>query len=124
MSPTESSTPNASPHHELEATLRERLAQWQARLEKIRGDRRRQSAPLEQDFEDQATQRQNDETLDTLDARGRQEIEAIQAALERIAAGVFGSCVGCGEAIPTARLRAQPAAIDCLACAREAGAVS
>jgi RNA polymerase-binding transcription factor DksA len=124
MSPNESSTPNANPHHEFEATLRERLTEWQERLEKIRGDRRRQSAPLEQDFEDQATQRQNDETLDALDARGRQEIEAIRAALGRIASGAFGSCVGCGEAIPTARLRAQPAAIDCLACAREDGAVS
>lgn len=124
MSPNESSTPNANPYHEFEATLRERLAEWQERLEKIRGDRRRQSAPLEQDFEDQATQRQNDETLDALDARGRQEIEAIRAALGRIAAGAFGSCVGCGEAIPIARLRAQPAAIDCLACAREDGAVS
>jgi RNA polymerase-binding transcription factor DksA len=85
------------------------------------GDRRRQSAPLEKDFEEQTTQRENDETLD---AHGRQEIEAIEAALERIAAGTFGSCVGCGEAIPTTRLRAQPAAINCLACAREDAALS
>ena len=70
MSPTESSTPNASPHHELEATLRERLAEWQERLEKIRGDRRRQSAPLEQDFEDQATQRQL--------ARGERLVETLK----------------------------------------------
>jgi RNA polymerase-binding protein DksA len=56
--------------------------------------------------------------LTRLDDRGQAEIEAIDRALARIAAGSFGGCTGCGEPIPTARLEALPTAEQCLACAR------
>ncbi|MAG31268.1 MAG: conjugal transfer protein TraR [Deltaproteobacteria bacterium] len=117
MSLTESSTANVSPHNELEARLREHRAEWEQRLERIQRDRRRERGPLDPDFEEQATQRENDETLDALDARGRQELSAIAAALDRISAGTYGQCARCEEPIPPQRLRAQPAAIHCLACA-------
>jgi DnaK suppressor protein len=110
--------PNANLQQELQATLLERRDEWEQRLGRIQGDRRRKNAPLEQDFEEQATQRQNDETLDALDARGREEVAAINAALERIAAGRFGSCVRCEEAIPPARLRAYPEAANCVSCTK------
>jgi DnaK suppressor protein len=44
-------------------------------------------------------------------------IEEIDAALARIAAGSYGTCTGCGRAIPAARLRLRPFAATCVACA-------
>ncbi|MFN7951248.1 MAG: TraR/DksA C4-type zinc finger protein [bacterium] len=55
--------------------------------------------------------------LDRLDERERGEIAAIDAALARIRAGTFGTCLGCGEAIAVARLQAQPTATLCQECA-------
>jgi DnaK suppressor protein len=46
--------------------------------------------------------------------------DAVDAALERIAAGGYGSCARCGEPIGFARLEARPEATLCIACARAA----
>jgi DnaK suppressor protein len=45
------------------------------------------------------------------------ERRRIRGALERIGAGEFGYCVGCGEEIPDARLELDPAIPNCVACA-------
>jgi DnaK suppressor protein len=55
--------------------------------------------------------------LSRLDDQGRAEIDAIDAALARIAGGNYGKCEGCGEAIPLPRLRAVPTTTRCLECA-------
>ena len=44
-------------------------------------------------------------------------IEEIEAALARIAAGTYGTCVHCGRAIPEERLQMRPFAGACVACA-------
>ncbi len=44
------------------------------------------------------------------------EIQAIDAALQRLREGHYGQCADCGETIDTARLLAQPAAPRCAAC--------
>ncbi len=50
--------------------------------------------------------------LDSLERhRGR-----VAAALDRIAAGAYGRCVDCGEAVPEGRLEARPDAARCIAC--------
>ena len=97
--------------------LRASRDEWARRLGAIRSDRRRESGELSPDFEDQATQRENDETLDALDERGRQALMAIDAALDRIGAGTYGECAACGEPIQDERLRAEPSAPSCIACA-------
>ena len=102
-----------------EEALRRQRAEWEVRLRAIRDDRRRESAPLEADFEEQAVQRENDEALDALDARGRSELAAIASALERIEAGTWGTCARCGDAIDPDRLRARPAAELCMPCAEQ-----
>jgi hypothetical protein len=56
--------------------------------------------------------------LSRLDLRAKKEVEDVDAALGRIAAGTFGTCARCGGKIPAARLQALPAALHCLACAR------
>ncbi len=40
----------------------------------------------------------------------------IDAALARIDAGTYGTCVHCGEAIPTERLEFRPFAAGCVTC--------
>lgn len=45
-------------------------------------------------------------------------IEAVDAALARIAAGTYGVCQNCGLQISAARLEALPHAAVCVACAR------
>ncbi len=51
-----------------------------------------------------------------LDEHGSAEIKAIEAALQRMAAGLYGLCTDCGAAIPAARLQAAPEAPRCIAC--------
>jgi RNA polymerase-binding protein DksA len=110
-------TSNEELHRELESQLRETREGWQRRLEAIQSDRRRKNGPLDPDFAEQAVQRENDAALDALDVRGRQELEAVDGALARLAAGTYGDCVSCGEAIDPDRLRARPTASRCIGCA-------
>jgi DnaK suppressor protein len=60
-----------------------------------------------------------DDTASTDFADARRDLEEYQAgraALARLEAGDYGTCADCGEAIPAARLQAQPFAIRCVAC--------
>lgn len=43
------------------------------------------------------------------------DIRALEAAMARLSAGTYGRCEDCGTDIPVARLRAQPAALRCVA---------
>ena len=43
-------------------------------------------------------------------------LEEIEAALTRIEAGSYGTCVGCGSAIPVERLELRPFAGTCVSC--------
>lgn len=51
-----------------------------------------------------------------IDERETAELEAIEAAFERIEAGTYGECSACGVDIPVARLHANPVALRCIAC--------
>ncbi|WP_036333778.1 MULTISPECIES: TraR/DksA C4-type zinc finger protein [Modestobacter] len=43
-------------------------------------------------------------------------IQEIDAALDRIATGTYGSCAHCGSAIPPERLEFRPFAANCVSC--------
>ncbi len=60
------------------------------------------------DWEDMATERESDEVLESMGVGAQQEIRAIDAALKRITAGDYGSCVRCGADIGEARLDLLP----------------
>jgi RNA polymerase-binding transcription factor DksA len=55
--------------------------------------------------------------LQTLLAQARSRLADLDAALERVEAGSYGVCEGCGEPIAPARLEARPAARTCISCA-------
>jgi DnaK suppressor protein len=73
---------------------------------------------IEPEVEEEGQEENIARLLARLDDRGKAEIEAIDAALARIAAGEYGRCVACGEAIPPARLDAMPTATTCVSCAQ------
>ncbi|TDB86182.1 conjugal transfer protein TraR [Actinomadura sp. KC216] len=50
--------------------------------------------------------------LDSLERHRR----AVAEALERISAGTYGRCVGCGRPVPEGRLEARPDAARCITC--------
>jgi RNA polymerase-binding transcription factor len=52
------------------------------------------------------------------------ELRAVESALARLHTPAFGVCADCGEDIPYVRLRAQPAALRCVACQSAAEPIS
>jgi DnaK suppressor protein len=56
----------------------------------------------------------------TLGDNAEQMISEIDAALERIESGTYGTCAGCGQEIPRGRLEANPWASLCIDCKRKA----
>jgi len=104
-------------HQDTRQRLEGRLTNLMQRLHKVEGNRRRERNPLDPDWQEQAITRQNDEVLDGLDAEGRQELEAIRVALNRLDSGAYGTCITCDEPIAPARLEALPYAVQCISCA-------
>ena len=51
--------------------------------------------------------------------RDLNELQAIEAALGRIADGSYGTCAQCGSEIEAARLKVQPTAVRCMRCQEE-----
>ena len=98
----------------LKRRLEERLAQLHRRTSKIEAHLRE---PGDADWQEQATQRENDEVLERLDESETAEMERIRVALGRIEDGTYGECQRCGEAIDPKRLEAMPVTGVCIACA-------
>ncbi|HET9083065.1 MAG TPA: TraR/DksA C4-type zinc finger protein [Candidatus Limnocylindrales bacterium] len=48
--------------------------------------------------------------------RAAQQLELVDAAIERLDHGTFGVCVRCGEPVAAARLEALPWAAHCIGC--------
>ena len=57
--------------------------------------------------------------LSRLEGRQKRELDDIDAAQARLAAGTYGTCERCARAIPLERLRAVPTARYCVACQRQ-----
>jgi len=94
--------------------LEQRLVQLTRRAGKIGTDLRRLQNP---DSEERATETENDEVLESLDSSTLDEVTQIQSALERIKAGTYGICLGCGQSVGEKRLEAVPHAATCINCA-------
>lgn len=71
---------------------------------------------LSSNWTEQATERENDEVLDSLGNASEQELILVNTALKRIDSGDYFSCSICGDDIPTARLELLPFATHCVNC--------
>ncbi|KAA1174921.1 TraR/DksA family transcriptional regulator [Marinobacter salinexigens] len=94
----------------LRADLKARLARYEAH-------QHREGGALDKDFEEQATQTQNDEVVDSLESEVREELVQIERALERIDNGIGDECESCGEEIDPRRLQVLPYTTLCVDCA-------
>jgi RNA polymerase-binding transcription factor DksA len=65
---------------------------------------------LSADFEDQATDLENQEALEAIENSKIHEIRQIQAALKRVSEGTYGICAHCREDIDPKRLEVLPTA--------------
>lgn len=96
------------------AQLLARLAELDTRLHGIESELLSHQS---RDWEDLATERENDEVLNAIGDDGRLELRTIQAALARLRAGEYGYCVTCGGRISDERLDLLPATPFCRTCA-------
>jgi RNA polymerase-binding protein DksA len=102
-------------HTAAKARLEAQLAELEARQEHIAEDL---AEPLSADSGEQATEKEDDVSLEGQGALVAREIASVKRALARIEDGIYGECVRCGEEIAPARLDARPEAALCIDCAR------
>ena len=100
------------------AAIRDRLQQRRAlltkRAGKIESDLRRPQNP---DWDERATETENDEVLETLDSSTLEEVKQIKEALARVDSGTYGVCIRCGLPVGDERLEAVPHTATCINCA-------
>ena len=100
--------------------MKDQLLEEQLRLLKLLNNTQRhmhRKEPLSADFAEQAVEVENDEVVAALDQGAQIELSQINKALQRLEDGCYGTCVVCGSAIQTARLKAIPYTPFCIDCA-------
>ena len=97
--------------------LEDKRAELVAKGSRINIGIRHTENELSRNFEDQATERENDEVLDALNEGINKEIRQIDAALMRISEGSYGVCISCGKPVGDRRQEALPYATRCIECA-------
>ncbi len=95
-------------------TLTDRLDELKSRLVEIEQELEGRDT---KDWDDMATEREEDEVLERMGTSGQEEIRKIEAALARIEAGEYGFCARCGEEISAERLDLVPYTPFCKDCA-------
>jgi len=87
------------------------VAETEAELEFIHSER-------EPELVERGQEASREQLFARLDERGQREIEEIDAALQRMIDGTYGTCPDCGAHIGMRRLNARPSALLCIGCAR------
>jgi DnaK suppressor protein len=102
-----------SKHEEIAKALKTRLSELRTHHAKV--DRELHKA-LPADSEEQAIELENQEALEVIARTESVEIRQIEAALQRISDGTYGTCAKCGETIDPRRLKALPTSATCISC--------
>jgi DnaK suppressor protein len=107
-------------YEEIRRRLCVMLEELELRLARITVNVKHSDEPLEKDFAEQATQKENDEVLDYLGNSARIQIAQIKQAIARIDDGKYGICEVCDEPIGKERMEALPYSTMCIRCASQA----
>ncbi|TWT79615.1 General stress protein 16O [Planctomycetes bacterium CA13] len=100
------------------AEIRERLEEdLRVHIERAEKIDNRLRQPGDEDWEEQASQRINDEVLQSLSAQAHDEIDQIKRSIHRLDQGAYGVCAKCGEMISGERLELLPYTTSCANCA-------
>jgi len=97
------------------AQIKERKLELLARITHVDQELGAHGSP---DWQDNAIEHEEDETLEALGNAAQKEILMLNAALTRIDTGEYGFCVTCGTAISHERLNLLPATPFCRNCAQ------
>ena len=97
------------------AQIKDRKLELMARMSSVDQELGAHGSP---DWEDNAIEHEEDETLEALGLAAQKEILMLDAALKRIEAGEYGFCVTCGNDISEQRLDLLPATPFCRNCAQ------
>ena len=81
-------------HEDIAKALKIRLSELTSRVAEIDSELRK---PLSADFEDRATDLENQDALEGIEISEIREIQQIGEALKRISEGTYGVCSQCGE---------------------------
>lgn len=92
-----------------------------AKIGVIDADVHHKNEPVEKDFAEQATQRENDDVLNALNEDAKHLVSQINSALHRMETGDYGICTECGADISEERLEIIPYAALCIKCAEKSG---
>ncbi|MCL6415757.1 TraR/DksA family transcriptional regulator [Aestuariirhabdus sp. Z084] len=102
------------------AQVREDLLKKQEELEDRLGRiGKHLTKPGNQDWSEQAQERENDEVLEAIGQEAEYELRSIKLALRRMDEDEYEVCDSCGETIPEARLEAMPYTRHCISCAEK-----
>ncbi len=101
--------------------FKQRLIELKAEVSKrIRSiDKHIRHEGMSADWSEQASERENDEVLESLGNSSEQELAMIKFALKRIEDGTYFYCEECGGDIPSARLELLPFTAYCVDCAEK-----
>ena len=106
--------PEMNKHEDIAKALKIRLSELTSCVAEIDSELRK---PLSADFEDRATDLENQDALEVIEISEIREIQQIGEALKRISEGTYGVCSQCGGNIDPKRLKALPTATRCISCA-------
>jgi DnaK suppressor protein len=96
--------------------LVDKRAELLARVQEARSSEHSQEKEGAPDLGDRALETMSRDLLYQLSIGERDIVRRIDAALERLEAGTYGTCVHCGETVQKGRLHAVPWARHCIDC--------
>lgn len=99
--------------HEERAVLRARVARLADDMAALIAASRDSNADDEHDPEGQTIAYERSQ-LSAVTSQAREHLREVDAAIERVGAGTYGSCEVCGRPIAAARLEARPTARACV----------
>ena len=102
---------------QVKTKLAAKLHEMLARHSRLSAHLRNEDRELPADWSEMAQFIENDEVLESLEARTRDRVDAIRQAIERIESGSYTTCTGCGGEIQPQRLELLPATPLCSGCA-------
>lgn len=102
---------------DLRATLEAKLHQLKARHQRIDDHLHNRHGLPSQDWAEKAVERENEEVVEALEPMTRREIEAIEAALDRLDRGEPQLCARCHDPIEARRIALLPSTPFCAECA-------
>lgn len=106
-------------HDFLETKRSKLVAELRKSLGVQRGENVRMTFELAQDDGDKSVEDHERHVRSAIQGNKGDQLDAIEQALEKLAAGTYGICAECGCDIPVQRLAIQPLASYCVACQEE-----